>query len=671
MRFFVKTRRTARSKHRNAPIPAVGQGWRVTILTGLFSLVMLLRTAFLGLMLTGAMYAQDTAGLDFDGARGLLDTYCASCHAGETAVAGFDLDDLTDEASLLERSHRWTAAARRISSMEMPPRGLPAPSPDERDALAGWIEGTLRNGMCAVGFTPGPQPLRRLNRDEYAATIRDLLNIQINAGAGLPADGAGGQGFDNAAETLFLSPIHAEKYLEAARQALEYALADPPSREVFLIEPNDERTPQEAGRATLEKFLPRAFRRPVTANELDSYTALFDEAFAESQSYGDAISFALQGALISPQFLFRAERPNTDAAPRLVNEYELATRLSYFLWGSTPDDELMQMAAKGQLSNPEYFRNKVLCMLSNKRTIEFSERFVEQWLGTRELGRNVQPDTNLFPTYATAELQAAIRYEPIMFFQDVLAGGRSLLELIDSDYSFLNRTLQRHYKFGIDGLRQHQTRIKLPENSDRGGIVTMSAVLAVSSYPHRTSPVLRGKWVLESLLGTPPPPPPPNVPELKEAHTAGAVTSLRERLEAHRIDPVCASCHDRMDPIGFGLENYDVLGRWRSSDKGLPIDARGVLPGGEEFEGPEQLKKVLLERKDLFTRNLVSKMLGYALGRGLTLTDQCTVDRIVDELAQNDYNAHTLILEIVKSVPFRYHPGTDPNIGVMMSEATP
>lgn len=631
---------------------------------------MLLRTAFIGLMLAGAVSAQGEANLDFDGARSLLDAYCASCHSGETAVAGFDLDDLTDEASMLERSHRWSAAARRISSMEMPPRGLPAPSPDERDALTGWIEGTLRNGACAIGFTPGPQPLRRLNRDEYAATIRDLLNIQINAGAGLPADGAGGQGFDNAAETMFLSPIHAEKYLEAARQAVGYALADPPSREVFLIEPDAERGAEAAGRETLAAFLPRAFRRPIKDGELDSYMALFDQAYGESESFEDAISFALQGVLMSPQFLFRAEQPHAGAAPEPVNEYELATRLSYFLWGSMPDDELMQMASKGQLSNPEYFRNKALCMLSNKRTIEFSERFVEQWLGTRELGRNVQPDTRLFPTYATAELQAAIRYEPIMFFQDVLAGGRSLLELIDSDYSFLNRTLQQHYKFGIDGLRQHQTRIKLPENSDRGGIVTMSAVLAVSSYPHRTSPVLRGKWVLESLLGTPPPPPPPNVPELKEAHAAGSVTSLREQLEAHRADPVCASCHAPMDPIGFGLENYDVLGRWRSSDKGLPIDSRGVLPGGEEFDGPMQLKQVLLERKELFVRNLVSKMLGYALGRGLTLTDQCTVDRIVDELEKNDYNAHTLIMEIVESVPFRYKPGTDPKMGVAMSEAS-
>ena len=553
----------------------------------------------------------------------------------------------------------------------MPPRGLPAPNRDEREALAGWIDGTLRNGACAVGFTPGPQPLRRLNRDEYAATVRDLLNIHFNAGARLPADGAGGEGFDNAAETLFLSPMHAEKYLEAARQSLRYALADPKARDAFLTEPDDNVTPERAAQATLEKFLPRAFRRPANDDEVRHYFDQFQKAFRDSESYNDAISFALQGVLMSPHFLFRVEHPNEEPVPKPASDYELATRLSYFLWGSMPDEELFEMASKGQLSNPTYLRNKVLCMLSDKRTSEFSERFVEQWLGTRELGRNVQPDTNLFPTYATAELKAAIRYEPILFFQDVLAGGRSLLELIDSDFTFLNRTLQEHYQFGIEKLRQHQTRIKLPENSERGGIVTMAAVLAVSSYPHRTSPVLRGKWVLENLLGTPPPPPPPDVPELEEDHAKVSATSLRERLEAHRLDPVCASCHDRIDPIGFGLENYDVLGRWRSSDKGMPIDARGVLPSGEEFEGPRQLKNVLLERKDLFARNLVSKMLGYALGRGLTLTDQCTVDHIVDELEKNEYNAHTLIVEIVKSVPFRYQPGTDADRSVTIAETSP
>ena len=614
----------------------------------------------------GLAQVQPPEPLDFGGAKLLLNTYCGSCHSGDSAIAGFNLDQASDEASLLSRPQRWSSAARRIRAMEMPPRGQPAPTADERDALAAWIDDTLRAGLCAGGLDPGPQPLRRLNRNEYAATIRDLLSVHFNAGAALPNDGAGGEGFDNAAETLFLSPMHAEKYLEAARQSLDYALADPRSRADFLIEPGDDRTAEAAAKATLEQFLPRAFRRPVSEAEVGRYLDLFTEADRDDAPYDEAISFALQGVLMSPQFLFRVERPNGNPEPRPVGDYELATRISYFLWGSMPDQELFDMAANGGMRDPDYLHNKVLCMLDDERSHEFAERFVEQWLGTRELGRDIRPDKHLFPVYEDAELQAAIRYEPVLFFQDVLAGERSLLELIDSNFTFLTNRLQRHYGFRIKGLGQNPKRVELPADSGRGGILSMAATLAVSSYPHRTSPVLRGKWVLDNLLGTPPPPPPPNVPELQENHGAVTAKSLRERLELHRRDAVCASCHDRIDPLGFGLENYDVLGRWRTSDKGMAIDARGALPSGVRFDGPKQLKAVLLERKELFIRNLVSKMLGYALGRGLTLTDQCTVDRIVEKLKQSDYNAHTLILEIVNSVPFRYKPGTNPETRVIL-----
>ncbi len=552
----------------------------------------------------------------------------------------------------------------------MPPRGVPAPEPDEREALSGWIETTLRNGACAAGLTPGPQLIRRLNKDEYAATIRDLLGVHFNAGAGLPADGAGGEGFDNAAETLFLSPMHAEKYLDAARQSLEYAFADPRSREVFLVEPSDDIDPADAARQTLSDFLPRAFRRPATDAEVDRYYDLYQQAVRDEEPHDQAVAYALQGALMAPQFLFRVEEPNETSEPRLLSDYEFASRLSYFLWGSMPDEELFEMAASGDLRDPTLRRFKTLCMLDDERAFQFAERFVEQWLGTRELGRDIRPDERLFPGYYDAELKSVIGYEPVLFFQEILAGGSSLLELIDSDWTFLNRTLVRHYNLRqIDDLRQNPRRVELPEGSRRGGLVSMAAVLAVSSYPHRTSPVLRGKWVLENLLGTPPPPPPPDVPELDEEHSVVNAATLRERLEQHRADAVCASCHDRIDPIGFGLENYDVLGRWRTSDKGSPIDARGQLPSGEAFEGPAELKQTLLDRKDLFIRNLVSKMLGYALGRGLTLSDQCTVDEIVAKLEQSGYNSHTLILEIVNSVPFRYQAGTNPDAAV--AEAKP
>jgi hypothetical protein len=295
---------------------------------------------------------------------------------------------------------------------------------------------------------------------------------------------------------------------------------------------------------------------------------------------------------------------------------------------------------------------------------EFASRFTEQWLGTRELGRDIKPDPKLFPEYYDAELQSAFRYEPILFFQEVIASDLSLLNLLDSKFTFVNNVLNRFYGLNIQKLRQQPVMRELPEGSHRGGLLGMSAILAVSSYANRTSPVLRGKWVLDAILGTPPPPPPPDVPELAEVHEGEAPKTLRERLEQHRQNPACASCHARIDPIGFGLENYDVLGRWRTEDAGKPIDAKGELPDGTKFDGPSELKQILLDRKDLFIRNLTSKMLGYALGRGLTLEDSCTVNEIVAALEKNDYKAHTLIEGIVLSTPFRYQPGTNRKLAV-------
>ena len=297
-------------------------------------------------------------------------------------------------------------------------------------------------------------------------------------------------------------------------------------------------------------------------------------------------------------------------------------------------------------------------MLKDQKAREFSERFVEQWLNTRELGREVKPDEKLFPQYYDAEIQSAIKYEPILFFQEILAQNLPLTNLIDSDFSFMTNKLSRFYGLTIKDMTQQPKRAALPEDSHRGGILGMAAVMAVSSYPQRTSPVLRGKWILETLLGTPPPPPPPDVPDLKEEHAGEAPRTLRERLEEHRRNAVCASCHARIDPLGFPLENYDVLGRWRTEDAGKPIDTAGELPDGTKIGDVAALKKVLLERKVAFFRHLTSKLLGYALGRGLTPADACTVDRIADSLEGEQFKSQALIRGIVLSVPFRYQTGT-------------
>jgi hypothetical protein len=598
----------------------------------------------------------------FASGQKFLKTYCAGCHIGKSPAGGFPMSRVGTAQTLGKNPDAWKTLVARVNNGEMPPKGAPAPSLDHREAFVHWVEASLRAEACATGPAPGPSPIRRLNRTQYAATIRDLLNLHVDVGGALPAEGAGGEGFDNAAETLFLSPIHAEKYLDAAKQALTAAAKDPRARAKFLTaKPGDGVSEQQAARTILNDFLPRAFRRPVAASDAAVYYGLFQSAKKQGESFENSILYALRGVLVSPEFLFRIEPPNTSPKPKLLDDYSLATRLSYFLWGSTPDGLLLALAESGKLQDPDILKGQVARMLRNPKSFEFVQSFVEQWLRTRDLGQSFKPDAQLFPTWSDAELRGDVRYQPVLFFQEILSNNLSLLNLIDSKFTIATRKLQRLYGTNIPPARpnnqQQPQRIELPEGSNRGGLLGMAAVLAVSSHPHRTSPVLRGKWILEAMLGTPPPPPPPGVPELEAVKGA---TTLREKLAQHRANPACASCHSRIDPLGFALENYDVIGRWRTEESGQPIDARGELPDGKTFDGPEQLKAVLLERKGVFIRNLTNKVLGYALGRGLTLQDTCTVNNIVAEVERNDYSAHTLINEIVLSMPFRYQRGATP-----------
>jgi hypothetical protein len=591
---------------------------------------------------------------DYPKAQAFLKTYCLGCHSNQKPAAGYDVTKLT-EASLNERPVLWRRALTRVREHEMPPKNVPPPPLDAREAFTGFVDTQLRVAACSDGISAGRALTRRLNRSEYAATVRDLLNIHMNAGAALPADGAGGEGFDNAAETLFLSPVHAEKYLEAAKIALDYGIADPRSRAVFVTaEPGEKMTAEEAANKVLTDFLPRAFRRKVDAAEVTRYLALFQAAQQRGDSYEQSILYALQAVLISPHFLFKTEQPNTTGKARLVPAYEMANRLSYFLWGSMPDEALLRQASRGTLRDPDTLRTEMIRMLRSERSREFAENFVEQWLSTRELGRDIKPDATMFPDYYEPEVISGIRYEPILFFHEVFTENLSLLSFIDSNWTIMSTKLQKFYGYPkTEGLRQQPKRVDLPENSRRGGLMGMSAVLAVSSVPTRTSPVLRGKWILESFLGTPPPPPAPNVPPL-EGESKEAPKTVRERLTLHRQNPNCASCHAKIDPWGFALENYDVVGRWRDLDAGKPIDAKGELVDGTTFTGPEELRKVLMDRKELFLRNLTAKMMGYALGRSLTLEDYCAVDQIVDKLKKEYYSAHALVREVIWSTPFRY-----------------
>ena len=584
--------------------------------------------------------------------------YCLECHSGEKPKASLDLSRFDSMDKILSEALLWDDILIRLSQGDMPPKEADLPTLNERSEFLNWVESSLQKAACQSGPHAGPAVLRRLNRAEYSASVRDLLDIHFDAGEALPSDGSGGEGFDNASETLFISPIHAEKYMDAARVAVEYAFADPRSLRRFLVaEPDEKTSPEVAARRVIEDFLPRAFRRSIPESEILEYLALFHAAYKADPSFMVAIRLTLQAVLISPKFLFIAEEPNFDSKPHKVTDHELASRLSYFLWGSLPDDELLKAADEGNLSDSRILQEQFKRMLgsqNSRKVRNFSQNFVEQWLGTRALGREFKPDKSI--RGYDSELEGGMKYEPVFFFHEILTENRSLLDLLKADYTYVNRRLARHYRIKGE-FREQPKRVQLMDENRRGGLLSMAAVLAVSSYPHRTSPVLRGKWILETILGDPPPPPPSNVPELEESANSVSSESLRQRLELHRQDVACAQCHDRIDPLGFGLENYGVLGRWRDKYEGHTVDARGALPDGTTFSGPAELKLALLGRKDQFVRHLTKKMLGYALGRGLTYYDYCAVNSIVDKLRANDYKSHHLLFGIIQSVPFRFKAG--------------
>jgi mono/diheme cytochrome c family protein len=617
------------------------------------------RASFAFLLIPIALPAQLTA-FTFDDARKFLESHCQVCHQGANPAGGFAIRDLGTADTLSTQSERWNKLLLRVRHGEMPPKAAPSPAIAERERFLAWGDTAIRTAVCSAGSMPGCTPARRLNREEYAATIRDLLDLQTDLTSFLPADGAGGEGFDNAGETLFLTPLLAEKYLDAAKFALDAAFKElKPRARILVARPGNGTTREQAAHTILSAFLPRAFRRPVAEPDLAQYMNLFRAATRQGQEFESAIAFTLRAVLVSPRFLFLSEPANRSSDVRRADGYTLASRMSYFLWGSMPDELLFDIAGSGKLQEPETVHALLPRMLRREQSLDFVKRFVDQWLRTRQLETDKVPDAKLFPAWTTdAEIASDIRLQPALFFHEILKRDLSLLNLIDSSQTVLTRKLTRHFgePFEMKGADQQPRWLDLPQGSTRGGLLGMPAVLIVGSYPYRTSPVLRGAWILEAMLGTPPPPPPAAVPPLDKQASAEAPKTVREMLTLHRANAVCATCHSRIDPLGFALENYDFIGRWRDQDNGKPVDNRGEMPDGAMVEGPQGLKAALLARKDEFVRNLTSRMLGYALGRGLTAQDSCAVDRIVADLRDNDYRAQKLIEGIILSAPFQYQP---------------
>ncbi len=738
--------------------------------------------------------AVNTASFDAK-VKPILKNTCSGCHNAVLTSGGVNLLPYLDAGTLLDDRASWEKILQKIESGEMPPKGIPRPSQDKISALIDFLHSEFNKADAAIKPDPGRVTAKRLNRNEYRNTIRDLLAVEFRAEKDLPTDDSG-YGFDNIGDVLSVSPILMEGYLKAAETIASRAMgADPlpkkpiestcdlktrtlrrldystveaahridfdgeytvrfgfpgertadakpvkmafymdgqlldtievetkPSKLVYFNPFSDGemrvylpegdhvfraaflddafvkafKTDKEAynekknkyigsftfvgpfpakvekasrkkilicdpasGQKCVERIVTNlahhAFRRPVTRAEVTSYMKFVAMAKAQGQSTEQGIQLALEAILVSADFLFRMERdpdPVDPARVHRLSDTELATRLSYFLWSSMPDDELLTLAESNKLHIPAVLDAQVKRMMIDKKAAAFAENFAGQWLEVRNLD-SITPDPDKFPEW-TPGLKEDLRIETRMFFQYVLSENRPISEMIDAKYTFLNESLAKFY--GIDGVKGPDFRKVDLTTDQRGGILTQGAVLAVSSYPNRTSPTIRGKYVLSNVLGTPPPPPPPDVPAL-DVSKVGSDISLRKQLEAHRSNPVCASCHSKMDVLGFGLENYNAIGKWRTMDGKFPVDVGGTMPNGKSFETAAQMRAVLQGSMPQITRCLTEKVMTYALGRGMQPYDNRTLNQITKAVEADGQHFQTLIYEVVRSLPFQSRRG--------------
>jgi hypothetical protein len=420
-------------------------------------------------------------------------------------------------------------------------------------------------------------------------------------------------------------------------------------RKILICDPN-------GGQACIEKIVSNlahhAWRRPVTTEETARLTQLVAAARKDGSSTDQALQEAIEAILSSPDFLFHIEHDPVAGGIHQVSPVELASRLSYFLWSSLPDEELQRAGESGELAKPAVLDAQIKRMIDDPRSAALAENFAGQWLEIRNLD-SIKPDPDKFPDWGP-ELKEAMRTETRMFFDSILRENRPISDFLNARYTFLNEPLAKLY--GIDYVKGPQFRRVELTNTQRGGILSQASVLAVSSYPSRTSVVLRGKYILDNILGTPPPPPPPDVPALDE-DSVGTLLSLRQQMEKHRANATCASCHSKMDPLGFALENYDAIGKWRTTDGKFPVDSTGTLPDGTKFDGPAAMREALGARLPQFAQCLVEKMMIYSLGRGVHTSDSRTVSQITRDWAAQGYKFQSLIYEVAHSVPFQSRRG--------------
>src|SRR5436190_8045543 len=579
-----------------------------------------------------------------------VDNYCTRCHGQDRQKGGINFGPALKKPGETASSKRWKQAVTNVKSHDMPPENAQKqPTDEERQKFL--------DGISKIKFLsakdPGPFVIRRLTKVEYGNTLHDFLGVDAKVANDLP-DEVFGEGYLNT-----LSPLQSEQYLAIANEALDRILGpkDGPvtkaQKRLFGKTPGAGADERAAAGKVARALARDAYRRPPSEAELDVLLRVFDLARENKLTYPAALRLMLKAVLVSPQFLFITPAMPAESGRSIVplDDYQLASRLSYLLWATMPDAELSALADRGKLHEPVVLKAQVKRLLDDPRSRALFDGFGAQWLGLGSL-QSKTFDTAKFPQM-TGALRSSMYDEARLFFESVVRENRSVVSLVDCDYTFLNGTLAALYGLDKKVTGSRWRKVKLAD-ANRGGILGMPGILAVTSFPNRTSPVKRGVWVLEQVLGEHVPPVPPNVPSLeKQDRHAIENLTLRQRTELHRKDAACANCHKTLDPIGFGLENFDAIGRWREKDdSGGPIDAAGELPGGKQFRSPRELKAIIAGRKDELARNLAEKLLAYALCRQLEGYDEIVVDGMAGNLSRDGYRMQTLITEVVTSYPF-------------------
>ena len=623
--------------------------------------------------LSTAFYAHGKVALsDFDEkVAPVFNQYCVECHSADNDQGAVDLISIHDAVGMMKDLSLLRRVYDVIDLEDMPPVDKPQLSPDEYDNVIEWLEFASEDGILEIPKDAGPGIIRRLSREEYSRTVRDIFAVEYNVSeeVGMPPDPVDETfHFENLASVLQVEPLMLEKYFDAAVDVVDLFFYKSPEGkravQTIMASIGKSDNPKQRRHAAAQNFqglLWRIFRRPPTQGELARYMTVWDDAVSKDISETEAFKHMLIASLISPNFLYRIEEnqaPSGSLDSYPVKPYELATRLSYFLWSSMPDGPLFKAAHDGTLTDPVVLEQQVRRMLAHPKAEALSEVFASQWFKLKML-EDARPSQEYFPEYSV-ELRDSMYREPIVFFKNLIEVDGSIDDIIDSDYTFVDSRLAEFY--GIEGVTGDKfVKVDIPEGMPRGGLMGMGSVLSMNSHVSRTSPTLRGTYVLKVMLGQPPPPPPANASQIASDVSENIeINSFRDLLAAHAQDFSCAGCHKRIDPLGFALDNFDAIGRWRESTEDEPIDTSGILPDGQRLNSFDDVKLALSQRREQVYLNVAEQMLRFALGRHLQTADRQIVNDIVDRMKATDGSIHELILSVVNSFPFLNRRNTTP-----------